>query len=345
MAWVSDENKGTSDLKPVWEYRDGANFVTILPDTTRNFALITGDLDPTGTWISPIEVWVHQFQVQNGFATIICDKWNEACPFCYENEKFKLINPKYKDQKLKLPYPISSKAMLQVYDFQEKRVLWLLAGRKIIEGMEFILSRQAAMFKGYVSITRIGSKLNTNYRVDVANIAMSPEEKAIVAKTVVPFQSWKSVMKLSHKDIFAKTGIHPVDYFHKNISSNIDISKWGKLPEVDADIPFSEMSKPHTENSNSVSMVQSPVTTPSASAVPVSDNSAVDIGLIASALSVKCTMGIYQGKTMGEIVVQMGKSYAQYVSQSGNTEEEKSAAKIILANWDVAIKYQTQGEF
>lgn len=90
MAWVQNDNKNASDLKPTWEYKKGSDFVTVLPDTSRDFALITGDLDPTKTWSSPIEVWVHQFKVQKGFATVICDKWNEACPFCYENEMFKL---------------------------------------------------------------------------------------------------------------------------------------------------------------------------------------------------------------------------------------------------------------
>ena len=338
MAWVSSENKNTSELKPTWEYKKGMDFVTILPNTSRDFVLLTGDHDPTKTWMSPAEAWVHQFKVQNGFATVICDKWNEACPFCYENEIFKKANPNYKDEKKRPPYPISSKALLQVYDFQEKRVLWLIAGQKIIEGMDFILARQANLFNGVVTITRIGEKLNTNYRVDICSRPVTAEERQIINAQMKPMGDWRGLAQLTHEEVFAKTGINPAMYFARVLPMNhgIDISSWGAVPTIrQATIPQSTPapvipaqtapSQPQVETGG-VPPIMSPAMTE----------------IVSKAIRTKCTQGVYAGKELAEIFISTGKSYMQYMSQAGATQEERDSAKHILDNWDVAVQLADQ---
>ena len=335
MAWVSSENKNTSELKPTWEYKKGMDFVTILPNTSRDFALITGDIDPTKTWVSPVEAWIHQFKVQNGFATVICDKWNEACPFCYENEIFKKNNPNYKDEKKRPPFPISSKALLQVYDFQEQRVLWLIAGQKIIEGMDFILARQANLFRGIVTITRIGEKLNTNYRVDISPRTIGAVEMAIINAQTKPMGEWRGLSHLTHEEVLAKTGVHPVAYFDRILpmKHGIDISGWGAVPVSRGG--FAQASATPAQN-------QTPPVDMGAGVPPVLHPAITEI--VAKAIHTKCTMGVYAGKELAEVFIGTGKSYIQYMAQAGTTQEEKDAAKTILDNWDVAIALADQGK-
>jgi len=311
MAWVTAESKEKTELKPIWEYRKGADFITVLPNTTRDLALLTGDLDPTKTWPSPVEVWVHTFKAAAGFATVICDKWNEACPFCYENELFKQKTPNYRDLKLKPPYPISSKALVQVYDFQEKRVLWLLAGQSIIEGMDFILTRQSAMFKGVISLTRTGEKLNTKYRVDISPVVIGAAEQAIINTQTTPQSLWRGLMQMSYDETYKKTGVHPVAYFDRIIPQNlgVDISSWGGIPK-------------DQKCTQSDSVNPNPVT-------------GVDASLCAS-LNAYCETGLYKDKQFKFVVVEVGKSYLQYLAQAG-APNEKLNALVIINNWDAAV--------
>jgi hypothetical protein len=331
MAWMEDESSG-SPKKTIWSYKDGIDMVTILENTSRDFALLTGDLDPTKTWTSPMGAWVHEFKTANGYATILCDKWVNACPFCYENEIYKQRNPNYKNTGGRLPYGMSKKGLLQVWDFQEKKVLWLLAGKKIQEGMDFILTKMADRYHGFVTITRTGRGLSTNYRVDISN-GISLDEYAIntIASTMMPRDQVENRFRMTQAEIFKKSGVEPASYFSQKLPMkfNIDISNWGQIPKSIEQQISANSSNPTTPAQAQESQ---PVTPQANVTAPEPSPQALE------AVNTICTVGMYKDKTFAVIIQEVGKPYIQYLLRSGS-DVEKQSANIILNEWDVVSAF------
>ena len=368
-SWLSDDKQEVNvELKPTWDYKEGMKFVTVLPDTTRDFAMLTGDLDPTITWKSPIGVWTHEFKVASGkFATVICNKWNEACPFCFENEIYKLQNPDYKAHGGRLPKGLSKKALLQVWDFELKQVLFLLAGKQIQDGMNFILQKFAGQYQGIVSITRIGKSLSTNYRVDLSYAELTPKIKQVIKAKIMNLDMARDQILLSHQEIKEKTGISPPEFFQMMLPKypQVDISGWGAVPYVgeggfdhtegiypadewetdeifDEQEDFSEeeeeeikeelVKKTSQKKKTTQQKKKSdpPIQQGKKKSAPVQKKLKPQIEKI---LKSKCTVGVYKGKTLREVIVQTGKSYIQYLARSGSPNEKK-ACQILLKDWD-----------
>lgn len=323
-GWIPNNQGDGSAKKPTWDYKQNVVFMTVLENQSRDIAIISGDLDPTKTWQSPIPVWVHQWKATNGFVTIICDKWNHACPFCFENEIYKLSNPNYKNTGGRLPHGLSKKGLVQVYDFQEKRVLWLLAGRDIEQGMDFILSRQAQFFNGFITLTRIGAGMNTKYRVDI-NPSLTLDEYAInqINQSVVSADQVYSIMKLSEQEIAQKTLIDVASYFRTKLPQypNIDISGWGPVPTNSA------------VNIGNQQPVQQPIQQ------PVQTQNTVQLPQdVVDALQTICTVGVFKDKLFVDVIAQTGKPYIQFLL-NGGTPVEIQSAKILIDKWDMVEMY------
>lgn len=353
-AWMPEDEQGSSkELKPTWSYKDDMEFITVLPDTTRDLALLTGDLDPTLTWQFPLGVWVHEFKVATGgFATVICNKWNEACPYCFENEIYKLQNPDYKDRGGRLPKGLSKKALLQAWDFQQKKILWFLAGKRIQEGMDFILQRHADQFNGIVAVTRTGKSLNTTYRVDLSYEELTPQIKTKIKKDIISLDDTRAKMILSHAELKKKTGISPVEFFAMMLPKypQVDISGWGEvpmvgmgdhIPSIENEVPNPWDEEPEIEEpkpkAKTAAKAKAPTKKPAAkktAAKPAAKKKPIKINpTIQKKLNMKCTVGVYKGKTLQDIVVQTGKSYIQYLARSGSAAEKK-ACQSLLKDWD-----------
>jgi len=331
MTWMTNENSPNTELKPMWQYRDGMDFVTVLPNTSRDFILIQGDADPTRTWNGPLSVWVHEFKAQKGgFATIICNKWNEACPYCFENEIYKQDNPNYKNTGGRLPYGLSNKALIQVYDIQLGKILWLLAGKQIQDGMNFLLQNKMHQFKNCITISRIGERLNTNYRVDLYHGDMV--DYAQHYSNIIPIGGVNDLIFLSHQELYEKSGINPYMYF-KNMDANklgrVDISNWGMVPMEDkcqASAPTSQP-LPQTQPQTQQPMPTNQTNTNGELSKELSD-----------ALEFVCQSGIYVNQKIKDVVIQTGKPYIQFLSRSGSPEE-KAAATVILNTWNLVQQY------
>ncbi len=237
MTWIPENSESGKELDPLWTYKDGIQFVTVLQNTFRVLGMLVKDLDPTRTWQHPERKWVHQWKVGRNMVTIFCTKYRgAACPFCYENEIFKLRNPNYKAVQQKLPYPLMAKGLLQVWDFQENQRVWLLSGKQINEGMDFIVLRQAEQYRGFVGITRMGRGLNTSYRVDLASNVDPNAVNGIlqyIAGSMIPNDdNLDNYFSLSQEEITKRTGVNPGMYFQTKLNEghNIDISDWGDVP-------------------------------------------------------------------------------------------------------------------
>jgi len=329
MAWVQNNSGGDSQLKPLWEYRKGCTpFITILPNTVRKLVLITDDNDPTKTWDSPLSVWVHQFKAQKGgFNTLICNRFAEACPCCFENEIMRAKFPNEKIINQKLPYPVSLKALVQVYDIQYQKVHWLLASKKIIDGIEFIYAdpNQLAVFKGIINIQRIGEKLNTNYAVfsDGAAYNLTAQDLDIIKQQTITKSDAQDLFMATAEDYQEKMGIDVCQYFDKNIPSHpeVDISTWGAVPRgcikpIDS-LPLG----------NSVQQ-PNPAIVNQQHQQGVTSNDDPVFRIMTS----QCSTGMYANKTFAEILRVAGTTYLQYLVVNGITENDKTNAKYILDN-------------
>ena len=381
MGWMpNDDGSQSGSAKPIWEYREGMEFLTVLPDESLPLVLLSGDMDPTRSWNGPMGVWLHEFKVANGFATVVCNKWEEACPFCYENEIYKKANPQYKNTGGRLPYGINKKALIQVYVPKYQKVLFFLAGKGIQDGMDFIISRNAQTFRNQVMITRIGKGLSTSYRVDMATFQLSEQDIAIIQQNTRSLDQMKMMLVLSQQEILQKTGVNSALYFQQRLAQNhgIDISGWGPVPQVGGGAgiynpPLSSMNNvppalqtPPTytpppmdalpqgippqpqgiQTSIPASMppVQQPIQPGSNSMFnPQTPLPELPDDLKAS-LEIKCTVGVYVNQSLGQVFRQTGKPYAQYLARSGS-DAEKVACQKILDNWVAVEAYITAFPF
>jgi len=336
MSWMTGDNNPKTELKPIWSYREGMDFVTVLPNTSREFTLIQGDLDPTRTWNGAMSVWVHEFKsMKGGFVTIMCNKWNEACPFCYENELYKQSNPNYKQTGGRLPYGLSNKALIQVYDFQQDQILWLLAGKQIRDGMDFILQQHQHLFKGHIIISRMGERLNTNYRVDLYNATVRNFDH--LNDQVVKLDDVPQHIYLSHEEIYEKSGMNPYIYFQQKQAEGIkvDISSWGAIPHENKISVKSNETVTQTANQS-----------PPPNSNPISNHTVVQDVMstsdltpdMKSALEFVCKSGVYVNMKMEDVIRQTGKPYIQFLSKSGDPEEQ-AVAVYILGQWDSIQSY------
>lgn len=338
MAWMTNTGNSSGTLKPFWEYKPntGLNFITVLPNTVRQCIMITDDNDPTGTWSGPASVWVHQFKSNSGYSTLICGRYDEACPLCYENEIFKQKNPNYKTLNQKLPYPVSLRALVQVYDMDFARVHWLLAGKKIIDGIEFIYSNPAMLsnFNGCIGIQRMGSGRDTSYAVQKMDMSLSEAQKEVVRRDAITKQKALELFCPSQQDIKLKSGIDSVSYFEKNIPlyPGIDISNWGSLPvhEVEQNqnpaIQNSQFQESGVKEQNFSEQQQT--------SVPSQKDEMVE-----GHLETICNTGMYASHPFREVVQSAGKSYLQYLRVNGITQSDKDIAKIILDDFEKYNNY------
>lgn len=340
MAWVNQPSSG--QVNPLWDYREGMKFISIVPNTSRALVLLTDVTDPTGTWKEPLGVWVHGFRgVSGGSATVICSRYKRACPFCYENEIFKLSNPHYKELKQRLPYSPKFNALLQVYDVQLGGVFWALFTKTQIDGINFLMTNFPQQFKNTISLSRIGAGLETSYRVDNFPMEITDAMKATIREQMIPLDDtiWNRIM-LSDEEIKQKSGIDPAFYFSQKLAQNlpIDISQWGDVPQM-------------LNRSNVAPAMQSPIAgaiippmeqpapvMPQVAQPAVPNNPQLSAEL-AAAVSVVCSVGVYAGQTLGTIIKQTGKTYITYLAQASENSEEKASATLILQNWDVVNQY------
>lgn len=341
--WMDDSQDQSSgrELKPIWEYKPGVEGVTVLPDKPRDLVLLTGDMDPTGTWTHPIGVWTHSFKaVGGGSGTVVCDKWNEACPLCYENEIYKLSRPDYKNTGGRLPYGISKKGLVQVYDIELDKVLWLFAGKQIQDGMSFILTRMAAQYKGVITLTRMGKGLDTSYRVDVSPAPpLTPEQLSSIKDMVVPMVNTMELFKLTRDEVQVKSGLNALTYFSAILAKGyaIDISNWGHIPTADG-LPIH--TAPPVQNTTPAPPVEY-IPPPAAAAATINPTTAA---AISQHLALPCSVGMFAGKTYRDVVQGAGKPYLQYIANQGN-DEEKLIAQFLLESFEDVQKIMTNQAF
>ena len=371
MAWMNDSQDG-GQAKPTYDLK-GQTFLTVLPNTSRTLVLLMTqpkNTDPTGTWDSPLSVWVHKFKTAKGWQTLFCNKWNEACPMCFENEIFKAGNPNYKQFNQSLPYGITNNALLPVYDVEYKKVHWLLAGKKIIDGIEFIFSNPAQLqkFNNVIGINRIGQGRNTSYNVYMDGYQLTPEDVQIIQNSGVMTkeQAQAHFLNTTHAEIQEKMGIEVVSYFKRVIPAypNVDINNWGAVPQS-ADGSFfantqqqapvqqppvqqpvqqqpvqqnqvSPMQQNVVHNNVVQPPVQPPAQQPVQQATPPQTGGNVDVQ---SYLHRVCNTGMYTGKTFVEVVRSAGISYLQYLVNVGKDASDKETAEFLLANIQLAQQY------
>jgi hypothetical protein len=172
---------------------------------------------------------------------------------------------------------------------------------------------------------------------------------------------------LSHQEVLAKTGTYPPTYFQQRYSQfpQIDISGWGSVPVAETGQPVPvNTSKPVTGQPVQVNMptgmgvdqvvtvpqsefgkppktgqavAQPAVQIPAGKPANVAGSTNLPVALpeqFKPVLAVQCTVGVYKGNTLDQVIIQTGKPYIQYLLRSGS-KEEKDACKIILDNWDV----------
>lgn len=341
MTWMIDNSDGAA-TKPIWEYRDGMEFLTVLDGQSLNMVLIQGDADPTKTWIGPYGAWIHEFKAPNGFfTTVFCDKWNEACPCCYENAIFEKNNPNFKNTGGRRPYGITKKAFIQVYVPEYKKVLWFLAGKQIQEGMDFIIKQQAQNFQNKIMITRTGIKLRTNYRVDISNFELTQEDIEIIKNNTHALNEVESIVRLSHNEFLQKSGINPIKYFERRLSENhgIDISQWGAVPNSSNYTEYKRGDLEQNTIPDSPTSVQNNLFDDKKDIPKLSDE-------LHDSLNVVCTEGVYKDQHLYEILRSTGKTYVQYLLRSDNsTDNEKKACQLILDNWDLVNEFLQSGAF
>lgn len=344
MAWAGTD----TEKKPAqaeYPYNKQISLLNILPNTSREFALLTGDLDPTKTWASPVKRWVHSWKSpKGGTATYISMNFSYACPIAYENELFKIANPNYKAENKKTPHPISSKVLCPVWDKTLGKVSFLMAGREIEKQIEFILTSDPTRFKGFVRISRMGEGLSTSYRVDL----IDPFElnMELIASQMVPLDTLDT--SLSVDEFRAKTSIDPAVYW-QNIDQRtaagqipaIDISGWGPRFGVGANayVPPTPPPTPPSNGTVSGSAVTPP---PPPTQVPPST---VDLSALAfeQLVEIKCTTGMFKDKTLGEAVKKSGLPIIQFLAKGGS-ETEKVAAGRLMNEFKSQLDLYIKGE-
>ena len=367
MAWVNQPSSG--QVNPLWDYREGMKFISIVPNTSRALILLTDNTDPTGTWKEPLGVWVHGFRgVSGGTATVICSRYKRACPFCYENEIFKLNNPHYKELKQRLPYSPKFNALLQVYDVQLGGVFWALFTKTQIDGINFLMTNFPQQFKNTISLSRIGAGLETSYRVDNFPMEITDAMKATIREQMIPFDDtiWNRIM-LSDEEIKQKSGIDPAYYFAQKLQMgyNIDISQWGEIPKYTGQLPV--LTSPQAPqapmgsyppvagqpvgtppppvmsgNQTIPSMSQPPVQPVQSPTTPPPQMPQMNESIL-QALEIPCSVGVYTGQKLGAIIKQTGKTYITYLLQASQNQTEKDSANLIIQNWDSVINYINTG--
>jgi hypothetical protein len=345
MGWMPENTGGSTKLDPHWQYREGMTFITVLPETTRRLVLLTGIMDPTGTWAGPKPTWVHEFKHGTKFSTVVCNKWNEACVFCYENEIYKIKNPEYKQKGGKLPYGLSLKALVPVYDVDHGIPCWLFAGKRIQEGMDFILRQHGDNFSGSITIYRSGRGTSTAYRVDaIPKIELNENQISQIKNFMPKYDGVDIMINLSHKEIIEKSNFSPVDYFKNAIPSysaqglNVDISGWGPIPNMGLNFTNREHSS-HNATSTGVNKDQSAMASPQPDFSNQPKNEVPNISKeITDALSVICTVGVYGNQNLESIIRQTGKPYISYLMRSGSDLEIKACA-VLIENWEEVDNY------
>lgn len=344
MAWAGPDGE-KKPAQAEYPYNKQISLLNIIPNTSREFALLTGDLDPTKTWVNPVKKWVHSWKSQKGgTATYISMNYSCACPIAYENELFKLANPNYKAENKKAPYPISSKVLCPVWDKTLGKVSFLLAGREIEKQIEFILTNDPTKFKGFVRISRMGEGLNTTYRVDM----IDPFElnMEVVASQMIPLQALDT--SLTVDEFRAKTGIDPNVYW-PNIDQRtsagqippIDISGWGPRFGTNGATsyvpPVVPSSTPNPGVASGNPVVPPPMSTPPPQAVDTSGMTFEQL------VEIKCTTGMFKDKTLGEAVKKSGLPIIQFLAKGGS-EVEKSGANRLLAEFKPQLDLYIKGE-
>lgn len=368
MSWVNQPQAG--QVNPLWDYREGMKFISIVPNTSRPLILLTGEFDPTGTWKEPLGAWVHSFRgASGGSATVVCSRYKRACPFCYENEIFKLGNPRYKDLKQKLPYSPKFNALLQVYDVQMGSVFWALFTKTQIDGVNFLMTNFPTQFKNMISLSRIGAGLNTSYRVDNFPMEITPQIWETIKAQIVPFDEtiWNRLI-LSDEEIKLKSGIDSGLYFAQKLAMNypIDISSWGEVPKylgvVNTPVGggYGQPTPPPAGTYPNVPPISPAInqypppppvmganvpTVPNSQGVPTPIPQVVLDPATSEALNVVCTMGVYSGQTLGSIIKQTGKTYITYLSQASTNPDEKASANILMQNWEKVNEFVTGALF
>jgi hypothetical protein len=101
MGWAGEDSNEGKEQQPFYKYKEGIETVNILPNTSREFLLLTGTLDKTGTWAKPVGIWANKYMSTNnkGLVTLISFNYKRPCPLAFENELFKVHNPNYKANK------------------------------------------------------------------------------------------------------------------------------------------------------------------------------------------------------------------------------------------------------
>lgn len=326
MGWAEDSNNEGREQQPFYKYKDGVETVNILPNTSREFLLLTGTLDKTGTWPKPIGIWVNKYMSNNnkGLVTLISFNFKKPCPLAFENELFKVANPNYKMNKQKLPYPVSKYPFLPVWDLTLNKMGWLLANKSIEKEMDFIFSNNANMYTGAVRISRIGKGMDSRYRVD--NIPLPANVKDILAGANVIPQD-KLDLTITRDEYNTKTGIDPVAYWQRRRQEmahgqipNIDISGWGEpWDTVGAQIPVMQQAQqwqPPVQQPAQVQQWQQPA------------QAEVDVKALAKTV---IQSGLHKGKDFIAAFQASGMPFIKWFATAGQGEDNK-VAKLIVEN-------------
>jgi hypothetical protein len=317
MGWAtSDSEKKPQAME--YPYNKMLAIANILPNTSREFILLTGDLDPTRTWNTPITKWVHHWKSpRNGMVTYISMNYTYACPIAFENEVFKVKNPNYKAQGLKLPYPLTKKVLCPVFDKTLGKVTFILVGREVEQQMDFIMANDPLNFKGYVRISRMGEGLNTKYRLD----AIPPFEYPIDLVQAQMISLPDLDTNLTPDEFRNKTGIDPLTFWSttdQNIASGtippIDTSNWGVRFGVGVGVGSAVPIRP----------IQVP--SPSSPSSPSSPLTFDDM------LNVVCSTGMFKGKSIRDAFDRSGMPVIQFLTKGGN-DLEKRVANELLTNF------------
>jgi len=348
MAWMKDDSGGgdRGPKKQTWVYKTDVEFLTVLDKQTKHLVVLTGDKDPTGTWDGPLGVWVHQYKKGAGsFVTHFSDKFNVACPLAFENDLFKAKTPDYKSKGLRLPFPLSKKGIVQVYDFEMKRVLWFLAGKEIDDGMDFILTNKAADYRGVISIYRSGSGLNTKYRVDISNKELTEEDKAIIAHQIKPASYVDEYIRpFNEQEFLTRTGINATAYFqqHQKDFGLVDMSSYGVIPgglagvEVGQDFKGNAVAAPAGQAPAATGGAASSQTTANATTGTTTPTTGATSAISSAGDWQKAlerpieSSPAFKGKTLREVFKTSGEPYLKYLVNTGAIEAPE--AKTILDN-------------
>lgn len=333
-SWLSDGSD--KKLKPVWEYRPGVKCIQALEGQPRQLAILTGELDPTGTWEEPAEIWVHKFK--RGSQTVKCPgRFEKACFMCYANMIFESHNPNYREENDNLPraeqktppYPLSRVLIVQAYDFQEQAVLWLAAGAQIKNGIGTLIQNE--MYNNFINLGRTGKLLNTNYSVLPGQMTRESLPMDLIKDSIITLEQADNIWQMTDAEIQKKSGVNAAAYFEENIpkyGGSIDISGWGPIPKIShpiisTAIPNTPEIIPTTPNIIPETVPENATIVPNTPDVPELKH-----------LRVFCSIGVNAGKKLGDLILSPGQAWFLFLKQSDIPDQEKEAVEYILANWD-----------